>query len=117
MSDLPSMYTLHGVLIYIKHFALDCFGCRERYAPDVPLIPMLCAQTPAHTLHLASQQMTNTPIYEISVGGNHGYNLKEADAQGWRKITMYGKTVYVCPACREVHKRSRPEWERRLTDE
>ena len=116
MSDASSMYTLHGVQILIRYFTLDCFGCDARFAPDYPLIPMLCVQTPAPTLHLAGQQMTNTSIYEISVAGNHGANLKEADRQGWRKITIYEKTVYLCLECRKNFGHYAPV-ERRLTDE
>lgn len=42
--------------------------------------------------------------------------LRQADAHGWRKLELYGKTFYICDQCRAAHPRQRPEWERRLVE-
>lgn len=109
-------FSYHQVDAMIRYLALDCFGCNGRFSPDYASIPFRTSQTPSKELQLVPGDTTfgNWALYRMPGEMSLFDFLKAADAEGWRKITMYGRTVYICPQCRETHKRSRPEWERRL---
>lgn len=117
------LYVHHQSMIIVRFLSLDCFGCSNRYAPDYPLVPMQgLGQAAAFLRKVEGPNNYSVPIYEIAPRSRSAELpiltfLKEANAAGWRKITMYGKTLYICSTCRKTHQRSRPEWERRLTDD
>jgi hypothetical protein len=65
------------------------------------------------TLLWNGKQGYNNAAFRLIPGGQTDEaTLAAADAAGWRKVHLYGQTIYVCPKCRPA--RTSYEWERRL---
>ena len=67
-------------------------------------------------LHRKKGNRTTPTQYESETLGTEAELLNQGDALGWRKWKLY-RDFYICPACRQKHPRTRPEWERRLTEQ
>ena len=101
---------LGAFTIAVQYRLISCVGCRKIFAPGRANPD----EAYPRVLHLVRVEPESVPgAYQIAevLADPHAW-LSAANAAGWRKVTLYGQTMYVCPDCRK--NRARPEWERPL---
>lgn len=84
---------------------LRCFGCDKTTAPE--LLPAFYKA--GFEVSLVTTENSGGIFLEAGiVGMTPQAVVAGANAAGWRKLTMSGKALYVCPECGK--QRERPEW-------
>ena len=97
--------------ITFNYLLLQCFSCDKAFDPFHEGLTTLILTDQTAVGHAAAPNIWPLSTRAFSIAPQV---LELADARGWRKVTLYGRTLYICPDCRA--KRTRPEWEQRLTD-
>ena len=132
MAYEPGPLPLFRMAIEVTWPQLCCFGCTKIFEPpDIAIsteqrdrlhFPRsfafsgepLTRPLPPPPPPLSLVWSESAYAYSLIGAETEAKALETAEALGWRKVTIYGRTIYVCPECRKKH--TRPEWEQRLTE-
>jgi len=84
------------MVIVITYPSLRCFGCRVFFAPSGPTDGGAFQMPAELTLTKVPESRTWPPTYAFKLDREL---LVAADSAGWRKVTLYGQTIHLCPSC------------------
>jgi hypothetical protein len=104
--------------IKVAWYQIRCFGCEALFkVADFSPWTGDPDKAPGPLTLIRTGPVCWPPIFRATLGfpGDELDTLRLADAAGWRKVTLYGRTIYVCPKCRPA--RTCYEWERHLVGE
>ena len=100
---MSGLKTTHiPAIILWQHF--ECFACSNTWPPP-PL-----SGTVVSIADVAIISDSRPMLYQFSERAL----VSAADELGWRMVTLYGMTIYICPKCRERYKLDPPPDERHL---
>lgn len=91
--------------IWVDVPGLQCFGCHKSFPPVDTSWPDEILLTRV----LDGPTFAGDTLYRF---GTEQAMKTAADAAGWRRVTLYGQVIVICPECRAT--RNKPEWERHL---